>query len=397
MPRERLPIGELGTINTRKLPTGKWEARARIRGKDGRTHLLQATAETKARATTALKAKATKTLPTGTSTLTGQTRLTTAAEKWVTTLTGSGLKPSTIRTYEQATRLHIIPLLGELSIQEITTSRVTEFLQQVAEPRPTEEHNGATLGGPTSAAHAKICLSLIYKMLIHDGVLEHSPVTHAQAPRRRARPVKAMTVEDILGIRQDILAWGAQRVPGPPRQADLLLDFVDVLAGTGMRPGEVLALSWRDISFATGVIFVHSTLTQVKGQGLVVQPTPKSLYSERGLRMPELVERVLWARRSRAGHPVDGPVFATRNGTYISDSNMRRMWRAAVSEKYSHVSFADYRKAVATLIERAEGMEAAGKALGHSSPEITRKYYVERDQIVDFSEVIDSALALELE
>lgn len=394
MPRERLPIGELGSISSRKLASGKWEARGRIRGKDGKPRLIQATATTKAKSVTLLKAKAGEyQAPASTGRLRHQTRLREAAEYWLGTLPESGLKPATLRTYEQVTRLHIIPLLGELSIDEVTTSRVTEFLQQVSKPRPGVEE-GELIGGPTPAAHARIALSLIYKLLIHDGVIELSPVTHAKSPKQAPKQVKALSVEEIIGIRKRIMAWGAEKSSGPPRPARLLLDFVDVLAGTGMRPGEVLALRWEDISFATGVIYVHSTLTQVKGVGLVAQPTPKSVYSERGLRMPQFVERVLWARRQQA-EPVQGPVFATRNGTYISDSNLRRAWRSARGKEYEHVAFSDYRKAVATLIERAEGMEAAGKALGHSSPEITRRYYVERDAVVDFSPVIDSALALE--
>ncbi|MBM7050808.1 hypothetical protein [Rothia sp. ZJ1223] len=52
------------------------------------------------------------------------------------------------------------------------------------------------------------------------------------------------------------------------------------------------------------------------------------------------------------------------------------------------MKFSDYRKAVATFIERAEGMDAVGKALGHSSPEITRRYYVQREAVVDFRQVL---------
>ncbi|QRZ60983.1 hypothetical protein [Rothia sp. ZJ932] len=52
------------------------------------------------------------------------------------------------------------------------------------------------------------------------------------------------------------------------------------------------------------------------------------------------------------------------------------------------MKFSDYCKAVATFIERAEGMDAVGKALGHSSPEITRRYYVQREAVVDFRQVL---------
>lgn len=124
----------------------------------------------------------------------------------------------------------------------------------------------------------------------------------------------------------------------------------------------------------------------------MAQPTPKSLYSQRGLAVPGFVAAVLRRRWLESQGVADAPVFATRNGTYISDFNLRRMWRAARTERFEQVTFADYRKAVATIIERAEGMEAAGQALGHSSPEITRRYYVQRREVVDYSAVLGEVL-----
>ena len=387
MPRERLPIGELGEINTTKQTNGSWQANARIRDTDGATRRIYATDKTKARAITKLKAKAkTRVTPTRTG-ISAQSTIEQVAAMWLETLPGKGLKPSTYRTYEQATRLHIVPLIGQLTIGEATASRLNTFLQDVAKPRTL---HGETIGGSTSARHAKVCLGLIFKMCVQDGALQYNPAAYTDTPPIPHKTVKALTVEDIRAIRQGIIAWGNESAPGPPRNARLLLDFVDVLAGTGCRPGEVLALSWQNVSFATGTLYITSTLTAVKGQGLMVMPTPKSLYSERGLKMPAFVEAVLRARRERAD--LNAPVFSTRNGTHISDSNMRRMWRSAKPAEYAHVKFSDYRKAVATLIERAEGMEAAGKALGHSSPEITRRYYVEREGVVDFTGALGELL-----
>lgn len=388
MPRERLEIGVLGEISTRKRESGRWQATARYRDATGQTHRLAAAGDTKAKAITALKAKAKTRLGSG-HRATGTLTLKQAATEWLDSLPTSGIKPATMRTYEQATRLHIIPLAGQLTIQELTTSRATELLHKIAEPRPGA--GGEMIGGPTPAKHARVCLGLIYKRLIHDGHIEHSPITYARSPKEQRRLVApVLTLEEIRAIRRHIIAWGAEPSrSGPERNPQLLLDFVDMLAGTGMRPGEVLALRWQDVDLAAGVLYVRSTLTLDKERGLIAQPTPKSLYSERGLAVPAFVQAILERRYSQAPTGAgDEPVFATRNGTFISDSNMRRLWRSAGKGRFEGVSFSDYRKAVATLIERAEGMEAAGKALGHSSPEITRRYYVQREQVVDFTAIL---------
>ncbi len=389
MPRERLPIGELGSINHTKLEAGGWLAYAYYRDSYGKRRKLSATGATKPKATTALKAKATQLHTTPESrTLT----IKQAAEEWLDALPTTGIKPATARTYQQATQLHIIPLAGELTIHELTTSRVTDLLHRISTPRTHPELG--TIGGPTPARHARVCLGLIYKRLIHDGHIEHSPVTYARSPKEPRKQVEhVLTIEEIRAIRRHIAAWGEHSsASGPKRNAQLLLDFVDVLAGTGMRPGEVLALRWADVDLTTGVLYVRSTLTRIKGQGLVAQPTPKSLYSQRGLVVPDFVAAVLHRRYLDSTGRVDEPVFATRNGTFIGDSSMRRLWRSARAGRFEGVDFAAYRKAVATLIERAEGMEAAGKALGHSSPEITRRYYVQRESVVDYTAVLGEVL-----
>lgn len=57
MSRPRLTIGTYGEITIRRHPSGRIEARARYRDWDGATRLVQASGDTTAAATHALKAK----------------------------------------------------------------------------------------------------------------------------------------------------------------------------------------------------------------------------------------------------------------------------------------------------------------------------------------------------
>lgn len=68
-------------------------------------------------------------------------------------------------------------------------------------------------------------------------------------------------------------------------------------------------------------------------------------------------------------------VFPTRNGTPRSVSNVNRAWWEIRGEDYSWVTPRTFRK---TAVERGFGAEAAAKQLGHSSPEVTRKHYIDR-------------------
>ncbi|MDO4919894.1 site-specific integrase [Kocuria sp.] len=382
MPRERLPIGAMGKITVTHLQPGQWQARAWIRDKDGVRRRIAAHGATSGKAQTALKAKAATRVPPSAGALKATTTLTTASRMWLEHL---DVKHATRAGYEKTVRVHIVPLIGALTVGEVKTSQVRAFLQTVAEPR---EQDGETVGGPTAAKHAKVALSQILGMCVSDDVIPHNPVGAAALPRGKRAAVVALSPSDVQAVRDTVVAWGKVKAPGPPRNAPLLLDVFDVLAGTGCRPGEVLALRWEDVDLRAGVVRITGTITRTK-DGLIRQETPKTETSTRGVTVPAFVVQVLRLRYLRAEDKTGG-VFTTRNGTYYELSNIHRLWRQARGERWEHVSFKHYRQAVATLISRAEGAEAAAGQLGHAGPEVTRRYYIERDGLVDFSAVVEA-------
>lgn len=382
MPREPLPIGGLGTIRVDSLGPHRWQAVAYTRDTDGVRRRIKATAPTKAKARTALLARHSTRTPPSRGALTGATTVRDAAQRWLEQIQDSDLKTGTLRIYANAVRVHITPLIGSLRLREVTASQVQAFLTAVTAGR---EADGRTLGGPTTAHQCRAALSQIMRMCVLDGALTTNPVESTRTVKRPTAPVSALTPDQVHAIREHVITWGQQVTHGPRRPWQLLLDFLDVLAGTGCRPGEVLALRWEDVDLTAGTIRVTGTLVPVAG-GLERQ-APKTATSARWFRVPAFVVQVLRLRRLRMG-VAEGPVFATSKGTWLRDSNMRRLWRSARGEQWEHVTFAAYRKAVATVIERSEGMAAAAGQLGHSSPDITRRHYVEREQMVDFASIV---------
>jgi integrase len=73
-----------------------------------------------------------------------------------------------------------------------------------------------------------------------------------------------------------------------------------------------------------------------------------------------------------------GAVFVTSTGNWLSPSNLRRSWRAALGPELSWVTPHSCRRTVATLVKRDYGIEAAQEQLGHGSTAITEAHYIER-------------------
>lgn len=173
--------------------------------------------------------------------------------------------------------------------------------------------------------------------------------------------------------------------PGPKPDGQVR-DIIEVLLGTAMRPGEVLALRRCDVedSLPGMIVGVTGTVVQHKGSGAVRQGRPKSDASIRRIPVPEFAAVVL--RRRLAGVPLDRTIFANRNGGPLSPYNVRRTFREFLADAGladSGISLRWYRRTGATVIARGLGSDAAAAFLGHSSSAITEGHYIERERTVD--------------
>lgn len=174
-------------------------------------------------------------------------------------------------------------------------------------------------------------------------------------------------------------------LPGPKPDGQVR-DIIEVLLGTAMRTGEVLALRPCDLDDRpTGMVAaVAGTVVQRKGQGAIRQDRPKSEASIRWIPVPEFAASVL--RRRSIGVDEARTIFANRRGGPLSPYNARRTFRDFLVEAGlgdSAISLRWYRRTGATVIARGMGSDAAAAFLGHSSSAITEGHYIERDRTVD--------------
>ena len=379
-PRPPLPVGHHGKISVKQGPVS-WVAHTRYRDNDGATRVVQARGRTKTAATDALMGKLDARRVTGEQ-ITPDTRLSELSELWITTHdVAAGSKD----TYRAALDRHILPRLGDLRLREITASRADAFVRDVAKKRTvTTGGRSVQLGGPTAAKQARTVLSMVMDMAARYDAVAANVVDSTSVPKIRKAPVQALAPEDVHALRIHLRAWAAGQQSGP-RRNPAVMDMLDVLAGTGFRPGELLALRWEDVDFKAGTLTVSGTVKRTKERGLIRQEHPKSERSQRTVTAPKFAMDALRRRRAESVNVFPGGlVFPNRDGGLWEPSNVERLWRSARAGGFEHVTFRILRKAVATLLERELGMEAAQQQLGHTSPDVTR-LYVQRRDVVDVS------------
>ena len=93
--------------------------------------------------------------------------------------------------------------------------------------------------------------------------------------------------------------------------------FLRIMLQCGLRPGEVSALTWRDVDLVSGVLSVDKAVKKDRTVGL-----PKS---DSGIRTVPIPADLLDRMRSMAGDPL-ALVCPKRSGGYHTKSSLRKLW-----------------------------------------------------------------------
>ncbi|GAV22668.1 tyrosine-type recombinase/integrase [Carboxydothermus pertinax] len=145
--------------------------------------------------------------------------------------------------------------------------------------------------------------------------------------------------------------------------------------GTGLRRGELLGLHWEDIDLEEGILHVKRNVVYVRGHGIVVQP-PKTEKGNRTIPIPKLVLKMLEGHQERLKaeglYRPDGPVFPSKNGTYMYPDNFERTFRKLRKEAGIDINLHALRHTFATrLLELGEDLKVVQELLGHARIGIT--------------------------
>jgi integrase len=177
-----------------------------------------------------------------------------------------------------------------------------------------------------------------------------------------------------------VRVYALREGPGPP-PGRLLPAFVDLLASTGARPNEVLALRWAEVDLLSDppTVTISGTLIdhgRIAGKPLHRQDARKGGAPPHTVLLPGFGVDALASLVGESG--MEGPVFANRDGGWMSLNNMRRALRAALPEDLSWVTPHSFRRTVATIVRDALGAELAQQQLSHAKLATTEAHYFQR-------------------
>jgi integrase len=294
---------------------------------------------------------------------------------------GQRLSAATLASYRKNIRLHINPHLGETPLARLTGAAVDAWMRRL-------EASGRADGrGGLSARTVRYVYTILRSALgdaVKHGRLSVNPTDRSTPPSpSEARPpeMQAWTAAELGRF----LRWAQAR------DADLAMGW-RLLAATGMRRGEALALRWRDVDLDAGRLQVRRSLGVVKAKGageqLVEGPTKtgqarvvdidadtvadlRTYRATRGLLALDLVRDAAL-------------VLGTLEGTHRHPERYSRRFveqvvqarRALGEDELPRIRLHDLRHTHATLLLAAgEPVKVVSERLGHANATITLTVY----------------------
>jgi integrase len=240
------------------------------------------------------------------------------------------------------------------------------------------------------AKHSRTLLNQLFGFALRHDAIGRNPVEGTSPLRKPKGAPQALTLEQIAAIRLAAATWRTGPDIKGPKPDGNVRDAIEVLLGTGMRPGEALALRPMDIYDGKKgmVAHVQGTVVYRQGRGTFRQPHPKTGASVRQIPIPEFAAAVIRRQLRKMGpEQREWTIFHNRQGRPLSQHNFRRTFRAFLELaglKDSGITPRWYRRTGATVIARGLGVGVAATHLGHTSTAVTEGHYIEPDRSIDF-------------
>lgn len=261
---------------------------------------------------------------------------------------GHRYKPASVRNYERALRLRVLPRIGHLRLADVGRAHLQALIDEEA-----------AAGAKTATfINCVNVVGAIYRRAIRREQVAVNPAADLDIPRDRERPNRASSAAQVAEL----------LVPLRPEDRTLYA----AAAYSGLRRGELRALRVCDVDLKVGEIQVTRNWDDREGP-----ISTKTESSERNVPLLAVLREHLTDHLIRTQRSGEDLLFARRDGNAFDPSTVNRRvataWRRAGLEP---VTLHDLRHTFASLlIDAGINLKAVSEYMGHSSITITVDRY----------------------
>ncbi len=286
-------------------------------------------------------------------------------EQWLDSYSLS-VREQTLVNVEILFRRHIVPFLGSSPIQKITVSQCQRMINEYAR------------SGFTSTKRCISYASKLFKFAISMDYIDKNPFDKLIVPKVS----KKNNIENFY-TKQELERFMSVAEKRCPRQ---IYTLFRLLAFTGMRKGEALALTWSDIDFKHASVTINKTIAQGKNNRKFISQT-KTAASNRIVYIDKKTLSVLesWKKQQRKilfergynSNNVKQLVFSSRHNSQMTHTIPNDWIKKVGTEAGIHIiSVHGLRHTYATLaIQSGMNPKELQVQLGHSNIQTTLQIY----------------------
>ena len=296
---------------------------------------------------------------------------------WLTTVKSLDLKPKSYDRLEQTVNYQVIPYIGYLQLQSITSDDVQDMITKLT----AEGKSYSSIKKAYEAVNA----AFKWGQNCDPPKVKKNPAANIKLPNRKLftqKQIPFYTAEEsakLTATALHICNNGARRYP--------LGAFVPLIINTGLRASEVLALKWKaDIDLEKRTLTVHNNVVFVKdrekdkGYKLLEQDTVKTdAGQDRVIPLNDAAYNALTNLQKLTGGKTW--VMTTRNNTQMKPRQLDQMFRRIAvatgfpEEKIYGVHALRHTFATLLLKNRVD-IKTVSELLGHSDVSITYNTYI---------------------
>lgn len=286
---------------------------------------------------------------------------------WFESFCAVSVKEYTRNSYQNYFDRYILPNLGGMKIKDISTVACQQFLMKMYTSGRIRnvKKKGNGLSAKT-VKDIKIALQTCLQKAEDEGLIGSNPCKKVQLPKDAPKEMQTLKANELGRFLQETKDSGCY-------------EFYILEITTGLRLGEILALTWDDLDMKNKTISVNKQVQRI-GSELKVT-TPKTASSIRTIALCDecFNQLILLRSRQRLDNKLIFPSPIT-GGLRDPSSVTRKLHRMQKRAGVPQIRFHDLRHSCASLLlANGFSLKDIQEWLGHSDFSITANIYAHLD------------------
>lgn len=278
--------------------------------------------------------------------------------QWLELYVKGQLSPTTVQHYIDQTENYIIPVFGDMYLQQVKNIDVQKWIFSLKKKSPL---TGKPMA-PKTIKNIMLNLSAAMKKAVMLELIPKNPCDNITMPKLEKFHPDVYSIEEVEHM--------LDCAKGTSMYLPLMIEIC-----IGLRRGELLALKWKHIDLENGYLSVEENLVTVDNERIT--KAPKTQSGKRTIQIPTTLLTLLKTTKAdRKAKDNDYIICQADGSPYKSDSFSLKFRRFLKANNLKHIRFHDLRHINATImLSLGISPKVAQERLGHSSYQITMDIY----------------------